>query len=176
MHRLRKHRGALSSTLSSTGSGFNSRRFVKLFFLSASILVVYLPITLYFLYINVDYPYTTYSWSRVHNPATWDPILFVTTATVPRVQYWGWIGIVMAGIVVFLYGMSREAAEIYKGWLIKCGLSKIFPGLLRPREFPTNRRGSSSRGSWIARFDLVTRVMHYCDGVRKGSQAPEWDT
>lgn len=171
MHRLRKHRGVLSNTLSSSGSGLNTRRFLKLFFLSASILIVYLPVTIYFFYLNVDHPFSSYSWSAVHDPASWKPIPFLTTATEPRDQFDGWVAIVMACLLFLLYGMNSEGMEIYKGWLVKCGFAKIFPRLLQSREMPMNRRGSSSRVSWTNRFDLVSKAMHYYDGSRKGSQA-----
>lgn len=168
--RLRRHHGVLSNTLSSTGSGLSARRFVKLFFLSGCILVVYLPVTLYYFYLNVYFPYIPYSWSRVHDPEVWNQIVFIATNLAPRVQYNGWVGIVMACFLVFLYSFGSEGKEIYKGWLVGCGLGKIFPSLLKPGELPMHRRGSSSRVSRTSRFDAVTMAIHYFDGIKNGVQ------
>jgi pheromone a factor receptor len=170
--RLRRHRGVLSNTLSSTGSGLSARRFLKLFFLSGSILAVYLPVTLYFFYLNLDFQYVPYSWSRVHDPTVWYQIIFLTTDLSPRTQYTGWVGVGMACVLIFLYGFGSGGKEIYKRWLVSCGLGKIFPSLLESRELPMHRRGSSSRSNQASRFDLVSKAIHYYDGVRKGSHAP----
>jgi hypothetical protein len=155
----------LSSTLSSTGSGLNARRFIKLFFLSSCILVVYFPVILFYFYEDVNFQYHAYSWSRVHDPAVWSQIVYVTTDLSPLPQYNGWLEIVMAGFLVILYGLSNEGREIYKRGLVSCGLGKMFPRLLELREVPTQRRNSLSRGSLASRFDVVTRVIHYYDGA-----------
>lgn len=172
MHRLRKHRGVLSNTLSSTGSGLNARRFVKLFFLSGSILVVYLPVTIYFFYLNVDYPFTTYSWSRVHDPESWSQIPFITTDIEPLLQFDGWVGIVMAGFLFMLYGMNNEGKELYRSWLLRCGFGRIFPKLYPSTELPMTNSDRLSRGSLTSRLDVVSRVARYCDRARKESQTP----
>lgn len=168
--RLRKHRGRLSSTLSSNGSGFNARKFMKLFFMSIFIIILYTPVTLAFLYFNLPLPLIPYSWSRVHNPETWDPILYFTTAQFNRLQYYGWTPVVTGGFIFAYYGMNNEAIDMYRKFVGKwMGLGKIWPSLLQPRE--VQRRNNSSRASWAARLDLVGKAIHYFDGVRKNSQA-----
>ena len=173
--RLRKHRGVLSSTLSSTGSGLNARRFVKLFFLSGCILVVYLPVILYYLYDDVNFQYTSYSWSRVHDPAVWSQIVYVTTDLSSLPQYNGWLEITMACFLVVLYGFSREGREIYRRGFVSCGVGKIFPSLLERRELPQHTRDISSRASLTSRFDVVTRVIQYYDGATRESQTATSD-
>jgi pheromone a factor receptor len=172
MHRLRKHRGVLSDTLSSTGSGLNARRLLKLFFLSGSILVVYLPVTIYFFYLNVDYPFTPYSWSRVHDPETWNQISFIATDMDPLIQFDGWVGIVMGCFLFILYGMNNEGKEIYRSWLLRCGFGRIFPRLLQSTELPMSSTGRLSRGSLTSRFDVVSRVTRYCDRTKKERLTP----
>lgn len=174
--RLRKHRGVLSNTLSSTGSGLSARRFLKLFFLSGCILVVYLPVTLYFFYLDVDYPYSAYSWSRVHDPAVWYQVPYLTTDMSPQTQYTGWVGVVMACFLIIVYGLGTESKEIYKSWLVGWGLGRIFPQLLKARELPIHGLDSSLTSNRASRFDIVTRAMQYYDVVRKGSQVPMSDT
>ena len=64
--RLRKYRGQLSTTLSSTGSGLDASKFMKLFLMSCSIFVLYLPNTCYFFYLNIPVRLAPYSWSTTH--------------------------------------------------------------------------------------------------------------
>ncbi|PSS22506.1 hypothetical protein M430DRAFT_74854, partial [Amorphotheca resinae ATCC 22711] len=129
IYRLYKHRGMLSKTLSSTGSGLSAQRFLKLFFMASSFLLIYLPVTLYFFYLNLPIPFTPYSWSRLHAPESWDPIVFYTTATFPRTQYNGWVGVAMGFLCFIFYGMNNEAIDIYKSWSIKLGFATLFPRL-----------------------------------------------
>jgi pheromone a factor receptor len=168
----------LSKTLSSTGSGLSAQRFLKLFFMASSFLLIYLPVTLYFFYLNLPIPFTPYSWSRLHAPESWDPIVFYTTATFPRTQYNGWVGVAMGFLCFIFYGMNNEAIDIYKSWSIKLGFATLFPRLLQPREI--ERRGSSSSGtakaSWTHHFDLVSKTLHYLDGSRKSSQTSSIST
>jgi len=168
IRRLRKHHGQLSNTLSSSGSGYNARRFMKLFIMALCLCFVYLPVNMYWFYNNLPVPPEPYSWSEVHNPTTWSTILFVTTDLSPDPQYYNWPAIGMGYFVILFYGLNNEAIDIYKGWLIKCGLGKIFPSLLKPRE--VSRRGSTSRFSWSSNFDVVGKAVHFFDGHRKSSQ------
>lgn len=119
--------------------------------------------------------YTSYSWSRVHDPAVWNQIVYVTTDLSPLPQYNGWLEIAMACFLVVLYGLSNEGKELYKRGLVSCGFANIFPGLLELRELPMNRGDGSSRASSTSRFDIVTRVIHYYDGTKGSNQATTSD-
>jgi pheromone a factor receptor len=170
--RLRKHRGRLSSTLSSNGSSFSARRFLKLFIMSTSFLVIYLPVTIAFFYLNLPLPLIPYSWSRVHDPKSWNPVIYLTTASYGgggSLQYYGWSPIAMGFFVFFYYGLNNEAIDMYRNFVGSLGFARIWPSLLQPREI--HRRGSTSSTSWNSHFDLVSKAMHYFDGGRKHSQA-----
>lgn len=169
MIRLRRHRGRLSSTLSSNGSSFNARRFLKLFIMSISFLILYLPVTLAYFYLNLPIPLVPYSWSRVHAPESWKPIIYLTTLQKPRLQYYGWTPIAMGFFVFLYYGMNNEAIDMYRKFIGKLGFARIWPSLLQPREI--QRRASTSRTSWTSHFDLVSKAVHYFDSARKQSQA-----
>jgi hypothetical protein len=142
--------------------------------MASSFLVVYFPVNAYIFYLNLPSPFIPYSWSRVHAPELWDPIIYYTTASQPTLQYFNWCGIAMAFLAFFFYGMSNDAIDLYKGWAVKLGFTKCFPSLARPREVEV-RRGSASRGSWSSHFDLVSKAIHYFDTARKGSQATSED-
>ncbi|KAH8815630.1 pheromone A receptor-domain-containing protein [Xylogone sp. PMI_703] len=169
IYRLRKHRHHFSNTLSSTGSGLTATRFLKLFMLSVSLLIIYLPVTLYFLYNNIknSYPLIPYSFSRVHNPVTWDPIIFLRLDDIPGLQWDGWIPISMGFLIVFFYGIGDEAIDLYRDILVKAGLGDVWPSLKQPRQPRRN-----SRSKWTRHFNLVNRAMKYFDkGDRQGSVA-----
>ncbi|RFU24072.1 hypothetical protein B7463_g12266, partial [Scytalidium lignicola] len=164
--RLRKHRHQFSNTLSSTGSGLSATRFLKLFMLSLSLLIIYLPVMFYFLYVNMkgSSPWIPYSFSRIHDPATWEPIIFLSLEDAPDLQWDGWLPISMGFLIVFFYGIGDEAIEIYRDFLVKLGFGKIWPSLKQPRQ---RRRGPTS--GWTHRFNLVHRAMKYFDKSRQGS-------
>jgi pheromone a factor receptor len=135
------------------------------------IIVVYTPMTVAFFYFNLPLPLEPYSWSRIHNPAKWNPIILLTTATVyRRLQYYGYTPIAMSYLIFAYYGCNNEAIDMYRKFAGKYFfLAKIWPSLLEPRV--VQRRGSASRTSWVSHIDLVTKAIHYFGGVRKHSQA-----
>ncbi len=138
--------------------------------ISLSLLCIYFPIQCTFVYRAIPLPLEPYSWSRVHDPASWNPILYYHTSDAPLLQYnnWGSIGM---GLVMFLYfGFNDESIDTYRRWMVKIGFGKVWPSLKEPRR----RRGSSSmgsRGSFGSHFDLVGEAMRYFDGsARKESR------
>ncbi|TAQ90611.1 hypothetical protein B7494_g1076 [Chlorociboria aeruginascens] len=176
MYRLRKHRDALAGTLSSTGSGLSPRRFLKLFMLSLLLLLIFLPVTLYYLYLNLPPYWPAYNFSAIHDPNFWPLIIFSKIADLPALQYDGWLPIVLAFLIFFFFGLNREAVQMYKTWLVKLGFGNCFPSLLVIEEEGIHRHNATnSRGSWTSNFDLVSKAMHYFNGSRKNSLATTLD-
>jgi hypothetical protein len=169
MIRLRRHRGTLTSTLSSNGSSFTAQKFIKLFAISLSFLLIYLPVTLAFFYFNLPLPIHAYSWHTVHNPDIWSTILLFPDTEFPRLPYYSWPVIVMGFFSFLAFGMSNEAMEMYRKGALNCGLGKIWPGFRQPRVL--NRRANTSRSSWTSHLDVVSKALHYFDGNRKQSQS-----
>lgn len=163
-----KHRRDLSNTISSSGSGMTTAKFVKLGLLAGSLLLIYLPVTLYYLYLDIPPTFLPYSWSRIHDPEIWHAIILVHTSDYPTLQYDGWVGITVGFLICCFFGMNKKAVEMYRRWLVKCGCGKIWPSLL---ELNQARRGCNSRSSWTSHFDLVSKAVHYFEGSRKGSLA-----
>jgi hypothetical protein len=87
--RLRKHRKNISNTLSSTGSGMGTRKYIKLVFIALGLFFIYLPVQIVFFFRSLPTTLVSYSWSRVHNPTTWSPIGFLHTSDLPAFQYNG---------------------------------------------------------------------------------------
>lgn len=140
---------------------------MKLFIVALSFLVIYLPVSMAFFYLNLPLPLKDYSWSRVHDLSTWSPILYYTLAQAPGLQYYGWSPVLMGFFVFLYYGMNNEAIDMYRKFVGSLGAKKIWPGLMQPREI---QRRSTSHSSWTGHFDLVGKALHYFDGGRKTSQ------
>lgn len=171
MIRLRRHRGNLTTTLSSSGSSFTARRFMKLFFLCMLFFILQLPATIAFFYFNVrnNLPFRAYSWSQIHDPTIWPLIIYFTTPDYPLLQYYGWPPLIL-GLGVFLfYGLNNEAIDRYRHIAIFCRLERIWPSLTQPRE--ARRRGSDSRSSWATHLDFIGKAVRYFDDARKHSHS-----
>ncbi|KAI0554086.1 pheromone A receptor-domain-containing protein [Xylaria curta] len=93
----------------------------RLYNMSLSILVVYVPIMIYFLICNVKdtlSSYKAYDYNRMHWSATpypWETILFVPSWIIPSdVMNQPWISIATTVVIVAFFGMTMEARQIYR--------------------------------------------------------------
>jgi pheromone a factor receptor len=165
--RLRQHRGRLSSTLSRTSSGLDSRKFLKLFALTTILLIIYLPMLAYWFYANMPDPFIPYSWDRIHNPEIWNQVIYFHTNDFQEVQYWPWVPIGLAFILFFWYGLAYEGIECYRRTLVFCGFAKLWPSLLVPHQPRGNNRSNlSSRHSWVAKLDIFEKTAAYLDSSK----------
>ncbi|KAG9245083.1 pheromone A receptor-domain-containing protein [Calycina marina] len=172
--RLQRHRGNLSTTLSSSGSSFTARRFMKLFVLCLLFFTLQLPATAMFFFFNLNnsLPMHSYSWSQVHDPKLWPYIMYFTSEQVPTQQYYGWPVVIMGLTSFAFYGCNVEATERYRLLLVKCGVGRIWPAVLAPRERRRRRgSGNESRASWTSHLDVIGKTVKYFDNKRKHSHA-----
>ena len=149
MHRIRKYRKEFAAILHASNSGLTKSRFQRLVFMCLVLTVLGIPVQFYILYKNCMYPMVPYSWSRVHGPAWWDIILIPTDGTV-TFDRWIQLGV---GLTVFIFfGLGNDAIGMYRRWLLKVGLGKLFPNLLS-RTRVSDRRPStvSETGSFSSR-------------------------
>jgi pheromone a factor receptor len=137
------------------------KKFMKMIMISFSLLCIYLPVQCAFFTRSVPPELTSYSWSGIHNPASWDPILFVHTSDYSLRQYYGWSSVAWNFTIFLFFGFNEEAVDTYRGWMVKCGLGKIWPSLKEPRQ--SRRPGSPTRTSMSSHLDLVGKAMHYFD-------------
>lgn len=143
------------------------RKFIKLAMLSITILVIYLPVQILFIFRAFPKYWVPYSWSRVHNPKYWGTISFYHTEDVPLLQYSGWATISYGFLMLPFYGFNDDAIDAYRHWLVFIGFGFFWPSLkepYRPRGIGESSNGSNqSRSSEPGRFDLVSRCMRYFD-------------
>ncbi|KAK4983391.1 a-factor receptor [Elasticomyces elasticus] len=122
LYRLIRYRVAFNSMMSLNST--TKSRFSRLFLISLTILLGFVPLQMYVFYRNIIYPHLPYSWSAVHDPYAWSQIVVVPASIFDR-----WARTV-AGILVFLYfGLGKDAVGMYKTWLLATGLKEIFPRL-----------------------------------------------
>ncbi|KAI2642932.1 GPCR fungal pheromone mating factor [Xylaria nigripes] len=114
----KRTRSVLKSNSNAAARANRTRR--RLFKMSLSILVIYLPIMLYYLCNNIKdtlLSYKTYDYHRIRESATpypWNTILFVPSWIVPAaIMNQPWIPIATSVAIVSFFGTTTEAQEIY---------------------------------------------------------------
>ena len=149
IHRMRKYRKNFSSILSSSNSNLTKNRFLRLFFMSMTMIAVLFPVEIYVLYDQARQTSFSYSWDLVHSEH-WGDIVLIPTGG--NVAFEHWIQIVFGYIIFAFTGMGHDAQELYRKWLLYIGLGKIFPSLRQSRHQRRNlstsqQSNSSSLGS-----------------------------
>ncbi|EHK96223.1 putative Pheromone a factor receptor [Glarea lozoyensis 74030] len=168
---LSKYRKTIGNTLSTSGSGMTSKYYVKLTIIALSIVIVWVPVQIFYTYLNIPREFHSYNYAEIHRPEDWNPIVYLPLSLDGQVQYNGWAAIAVAFLIFVYFGFNDEAVDTYRSWLVKLGMAKFWPSLKEPRLPQHSRRGSNSTGqSFTGRFDLVSKAMKYFDGGLKGSQ------
>lgn len=107
--------------------------------------------------IVTQYPRQSYPFDfrKLHDPATWN----ISVVLPSTVLYDRWINLGCGLLLFFFFGMGRDAKGMYKEWLIKVGLGRLFPELLVEGRDSLRRGGLSTndskkslwrKSSWIA--------------------------
>jgi len=101
-------------------------RFLRLFLMAILFITLFLPYTLYILYVLASTVEDPYDWNLIHGP-NWNVIIKVPTQGGVRFDIWAEIA---TGYLLFLlFGTGTDAHNTYKRMLCAFGLGKIFPGL-----------------------------------------------
>ncbi|RWA07847.1 hypothetical protein EKO27_g7259 [Xylaria grammica] len=118
-----------------------SRTRIRLYNMSLSILVVYLPVMVYYLVCNIQdtlSSYKRYDFNRMRWSATpypWDTILFVPSWIVPSsIMNQPWIPIATTAAIVAFFGMTTEAQRVYRQYADYVGLDTCFRKLKRRKD------------------------------------------
>lgn len=155
---MRRYRRNFSAILVSSNSNLTKNRFLRLFLLSITLIVTFIPLQFYALYVNsAEPPLLPYSWDLVHSPQ-WQDIMLVPTGG--KVYYDRWIQIALGFAVFFFFGLGQDAQTLYRKWLLKIGFGRIFPGLnhrptrraILPISTQTSSFGSRTRSFFKERF------------------------
>ena len=133
--RLNRYRSSFNNILASSNT--TRSRFFRLFATASTFILGITPIQIFM--IVTQYPRQSYPFDfrKLHDPATWN-----TSVVLPStVLYDRWINLGCGLLLFFFFGMGRDAKGMYKEWLIKVGLGRLFPVLL------VESRDSSRRGA-----------------------------
>ncbi|KAJ8105768.1 hypothetical protein ONZ43_g7292 [Nemania bipapillata] len=136
----RQAQGILNSNSEASIRANRTRR--RLYNMSLSILVVYVPVMVFYLVFTIQdtlSSYRPYDYDRIRWSATpypWDTILFVPSWIIPSpVLNQPWIPIATSVVIVAFFGTTVEAKKMYRGYLESAGLNKqdsIIPTIERP--------------------------------------------
>lgn len=143
--RLLKYRKQFSVILASSQSKLNKSMFLRLFILSATLIVIFLPIAIYVFTRNIGYPRHAFSWSNVHSPE-WTRLI-VRVPTQGTVNFDRWLNVGIGYAVFLFFGFGSDALMLYRSWLLVLGLGRFFPRLKHPQLKPNDRAGSSLKMS-----------------------------
>ncbi|KEQ70962.1 STE3-domain-containing protein [Aureobasidium namibiae CBS 147.97] len=153
IYRLNKYRSSFNSILASSNT--TRSRFFCLFATASTLILGITPVQIYI--IVTQYPRQSYPFNfrKLHDPATWN-----TSVVLPStVLYDRWINLACGFLIFFFFGMGRDAKGMYKEWLVKMGLGRLFPVLSLDSHGSSQRGGLSTdnskrllwrKSSWIA--------------------------
>ncbi|KAI9677432.1 MAG: a-factor receptor [Caeruleum heppii] len=150
--RLRKYRQQFSVILSSTNSNMNRSRFLRLFIIATTLLLIFLPLQLYVFAVNLSFPKHPYSFKELHGPQ-WSHIIMVPTGG--QIIFDRWIRVASGFLLFIFFGIGGDALDLYRNWLVVLGVARLFPSLKSPRRRPSS--GSSRMGTWGSRARLLFR-------------------
>ena len=177
--RLHKYRQEFAHILSTSSTGLNKSRFVRLFVTSLLFLVIFLPLQIYVFIRNLtEAEITTFSWSSVHNPGTWQDIKSIPTFG--EVEFDRWVRVSLGYVVFFCFGLGNEAKATYSTWLRALGFGLVFPRLRsnRASNQHDNTRTSavSSSLSWRSKAKLLFFNSSSCSSRTSSTLSGQLDT
>ena len=151
VYRLIKYRRQFSSILSMSSSQFSKSRFIRLFALATTLVLIFLPLVIYILVLNLPMAHGSLRWKSIHSPGWSKSIIMVPTQG--NVRFDRWVEIA-AGFTVFIFfGFGRDAMLMYRSWLLGLGLGRVFPRLKHP-----HIEGKPARLSSTAQSSLRTKI------------------
>lgn len=134
------------------------KKFLTLVCICLSLVFAYTPVQALFYYQNCPRGLLPYSWSRIHDPVTWNEIIYYHVSDNKFLQYMPWSSIVWNFTFVLFFGLTDDAFKVYRGMMIKYGLGKIFPRLNNVYD-PTRQPPLLKQLWW--RLDLVGHLFSW---------------
>ncbi|KAL8904086.1 MAG: hypothetical protein Q9171_007173 [Xanthocarpia ochracea] len=154
MIRMRKYRREFSSILTASTSNLTKSRFLRLFLLSSSLVLIFLPLQLYILSLNTSAELLPYSWDLIHDRHSWMDIIMVPTHGFVSIDRW--ISVVLGLFIFLFFGLGSDATKMYRKWWVKLRLDTNFPGLYGQAPMVESPILGSEKGS------LATLFVGFC--------------
>ncbi|KAI0834804.1 pheromone A receptor-domain-containing protein [Hypoxylon sp. FL0890] len=152
-------REALKSN--SVASARANRTRFRLYNMSMSIIIIYLPVSIYlFVYSiqeSVRATYLPYSYKRIHFEATpypWNAILYVPSWMISSaVMNQPWISIATTVAIVAFFGTTKDGLAMYRQYAMTLGLGRCFRKVQKPHATRNGRSRVATpeeeQGTWI---------------------------
>ena len=146
--RLARYRRRISSILSSSSS-ITKARYIRLFGLTSTLLLIYFPLSIYTIVSNLQYRLYTYKWSIVHAHVHEIQVIpYGLTSSYNGFDRWIQVG---TGYIMFLFfGVGHEAVTMYERWLSKVGVTRTWPALRLQALSSYTRQHSTLRSPLVA--------------------------
>ncbi|PLB53655.1 STE3-domain-containing protein [Aspergillus steynii IBT 23096] len=127
LYRLHKYRSQFGDVLQSSNSNISKSRFLRLFLLSFTMLLVILPTQAFVVWKNVtlSLPWHSYSWNTLHGPM-WNEIAMIPTNG--EVFFDRWIPIASGFMFFLFFGCGRDASNMYASICRSFGLECCLAG------------------------------------------------
>ncbi|CRK30483.1 hypothetical protein BN1708_005141 [Verticillium longisporum] len=153
---------ALSSNSSASSRQNRTRR--RLYFMTISVLIPYLPLQLAHAVLNglSSFPLQPFDFHKIRYeaaPFPWDSIVFMPSTQVPWIFLNNKYIPILTTVVIFIYfGITVDARRMYRHVVLAMGLGSMFPRLHNSDGYNfSDQSGSrSGTGSWGARTDTTT--------------------
>ncbi|KAM0281346.1 hypothetical protein ACHAQH_003614 [Verticillium albo-atrum] len=151
---------ALSSNSSASSRQDRTRR--RLYFMTISVLIPYLPLQLAHAVLNgiSNFPLQSFDFHKIRYeaaPFPWDSIVLMPSTQVPWIYLNNKYVPILTTIVIFIYfGITVDARRMYRRVVLAMGLGSMFPRLHNcdGYDFSAQSAGRSGTGSWGARTTL----------------------
>lgn len=127
--------------------------------MSICILIPYLPIqlTLFVLRIIQSIPLLPYDFNRVHSE-TWGMIIFIPSTMLDETALLSdYIPIITVIPIFWFFGLTKDAINTYRTYLVAIGLGRVFPGL--NEEYDPDRRGNTTASSFSRFRTQLTSIV-----------------
>ncbi|QVM11928.1 a-factor receptor [Coccidioides posadasii str. Silveira] len=144
VYRLIKYKREFNYIIS-VSSSTNKSRFMRLFILSMVLLLGSYPVQIYVLFFNITGfgPLLPFSWAEVHGPE-WQVIEKYPMGG--KVFFDRWIHVTAGFLLFAFFGFGKDATLMYRSFLLKLGLGRLFPGLQHPHIMGSGHGSSRSKG------------------------------
>ena len=131
----------------------------KLFFMCMSTMVLFLPLQIFFLYMNIKAGLDSlmpYDFKKIHDSPMFDLVTFTTSPGMGFLDMnSNYVAIVTVGPLFWYFGLTKEAINIYRVYCLNIGLGRLFPRL-REEYNPDRSRGGSK--SWVQKISGALRT------------------
>ncbi|OJJ48261.1 hypothetical protein ASPZODRAFT_61636 [Penicilliopsis zonata CBS 506.65] len=159
IYRLHKYRSQFGDILSASSSKYNKSRFLRLFFLAATLLLGILPVFVWILYYNVtlSLPWHAYSWHKVHS-SDWNTIYKIPTGG--QAFFDRWIPIIASILIFVFFGFGRDATRLYRSCLMHLGVDRCLPSLSPNHARPAPVRNNSTASAAVSISSRARLLFH----------------